>query len=375
MQIYVTLGGPIDYQQAHAILSKNRRAVVDPITLYGLVRLGIAEIVRASFDDLGVVQTTIDLLRRFVQDRERAKDNKQGTLGWDGEHYQMIELGPDAVNHLISQAQAVLSFAESLTRLPAEASGDIPDQAKQLFEELDPAYLDTILAARGDGRILLCDDSPFRQIAAATAPIEGMWTQPAVAYAIEAGKLTPDNHFRVGNALTEAGYFFTTANCGNFLHALTESGWTLNPTVMALIESLARPTNMPQGVEVVLRDLIWASWAQIHDTDAFGALFTAVFAAFDKTRPRSDVDALIDRAFAGAERLIRRKLFPAAFQHGLRGSTSHTPVGPIAKEARGVPDRTAGRIARALSDALHDARNGESQPASTESEPAENSGP
>jgi hypothetical protein len=291
-----------------------------------------------------------------VQERERAKDNKQGTLGWDGEHYQMIELGPDAVNQLISQAQAVLSFAESLTRLPAEAPGDMPDQAKQLFEELDPAYLDTILAARGDGRILLCDDSPFRQIAAATAPIEGTWTQPAVTFAIDAGKLTPDNHFRVGNALTEASYFFTTINCGNFLHALTESGWTLTPTVTALIDSLARPTNMPQGVEVVLRDLIWASWAQIHDTNAFGALFTPVFTAFDKTRPRNDVDALIDRAFAGAERLIRRKLFPAAFQHGLRGSTSHMPVGPIAEEARGVPNRTVGRIARALSDALNEAR-------------------
>ena len=365
MQLHVTLGGPNDYQQAHAILSKNRRAVVDPITLYGLVRLGIAEIVRASFDDLGVVQTTIDLLRRFVQERERGKDNKQGRLGWDGEHYQMIEFGPDAVDHLISQAQTVLSFAESLTRIPAEAPGAIPDEAKQLFEELDPAYLDTILAVRGDGRILLCDDASFRQIAAATAPIEGIWTQPAVAFAIDAGKLTLDNHFRVGNALTEASYFFTTINCGNFLHALTESGWTLNPTLMALIESLARPTNMPQGVDVVLRDLIWASWAQIHDTDAFGALFTAVFAAFDKTRPHNDVDALTDRAFAEAERLIRRKLFPAAFQHGLRGSTFHTPVGPIAEEARGVPNRTVGRFARALSDALHDARNREAQTAST----------
>ena len=373
MLFHVTVGSANDYEQAHRILSGNRRAVVDPITLYGLVRLGIAESVRASFDDLGVVQTTIDLLRRLVQEREQAKGSKQGSLGWDGEHIQMIEFGPDAVDYRISQAQAVLSFAESLTRLPAEAPGDISDQAKQLFETLDPAYLDTILAARGDGRILLSDDLPFRQIAAETAPIESIWTQPAVAFAISVGALPPDDHFRVGNMLTEAGYFFTIINCGSLLHALRESAWTLSPTVLALITSTARPTNTQQGVEILLRDLIWTTWAQKHDDPALGALFTAVFVAFDKTRPRSDVDALIDRAFAGAERLIRQQLFPAAFQHGLRGSTSHMPVGPIAEEARGVPNRTIGRIASALSNALRDARESKEQATSTstDGEPGE----
>ena len=65
MQFNVVLGRPEDYAEANRILDQRaHRAVIDPITLYGLVRVKIAETVRAAFEDLGVVQTTLDLLPR-----------------------------------------------------------------------------------------------------------------------------------------------------------------------------------------------------------------------------------------------------------------------------------------------------------------------
>ena len=79
LQFNVVLGRAEDFAEAHKTLSEgSRRAVVDPITLYGLVRLKIAGIVRASFDDLGVVQTTIDLLRRVLHERESERGRHQG---------------------------------------------------------------------------------------------------------------------------------------------------------------------------------------------------------------------------------------------------------------------------------------------------------
>ena len=78
----------------------------------------------------------------------------------------MIELGPEAIEGRITQAREVLEFAESLTVVPAEAAAGIKDEAKQLFEELDEAYLDSVLAAKGSDRILLSDDGPFRGLAA-----------------------------------------------------------------------------------------------------------------------------------------------------------------------------------------------------------------
>ena len=117
LQFNVVLGRPEDYAEAHDLLSAAKgRAIVDPTTLYGLVRLKIAETVRASFDDLGVTQTTIDLFRRVVQDRERDRGRKQGIFGWDGEHFQMVELGPEAIEGRIAQAQEVLEFGPSCLR-------------------------------------------------------------------------------------------------------------------------------------------------------------------------------------------------------------------------------------------------------------------
>ena len=73
MHFNVTMGGFDDFQQAHDLIKSTRRAVVDPITLFGLVKLKIAEVVRASFDDLGVVQT---ILLRFRPKESRFSDGR-----------------------------------------------------------------------------------------------------------------------------------------------------------------------------------------------------------------------------------------------------------------------------------------------------------
>jgi len=56
--------------------------------------------------------------------------------------------------------------------VPAEAVGGIKEEAKQLFEDLGSAYLDTVLAAKGDNRILLSDDLPFSVLAAEAAQVK-----------------------------------------------------------------------------------------------------------------------------------------------------------------------------------------------------------
>ena len=79
------LGLPQEFTSACNLLTKSRKAVIDPITLYALTRLHVAEKARACFDDLGVVQTSIDLLRRLVDQRGQGRGKDHGSLGWDGD--------------------------------------------------------------------------------------------------------------------------------------------------------------------------------------------------------------------------------------------------------------------------------------------------
>jgi len=356
LQFNVVLGRPEDYAEAHDLLSRvNGRAIVDPTTLYGLVRLKIAETVRESFDDLGVVQTTIDLFRRVVQDRERDRGRQQGVLGWDGEHYQMIELGPEAIEGRIAQAQEVLEFAQSLTVVPAEAAAGIKDEAKQLFDELDEAYLDTVLAAKGSDRILLSDDGPFRVLAAEAGGIKTVWTQAAVSFAVGQKELSSESYFEVGNTLADAKYFFTTISPGNFFYALKASQWELTPTVHTLIDLIARAPNVPQNVLNLLGDLAKVSWLQKPDVEAFERLFAAIFAAFAKAQPNLDLEAIGNVIFAAVQDFLRQR-FEVRFRDELRSSTYMRSVGVIVQEQRSIYRGLAAQIGNSLGQALRKAQ-------------------
>jgi hypothetical protein len=264
----------------------------------------------------------------------------------------MIELGPDAIEHRISEARSMLSFAESLTLIPAEAPGEIKAEAKQLFDDLDPAYLDTILAAHGNDRILLCDDLPFRLLAAETAPIRTVWTQPAVAFGVSLGLLSVHDHFRVSNVLAESGYFYTTINNGNFLHALKQSRWSIDTTARALADLLARPTNVADRVLLVLSDLMWSGWVVSPNSETFKNLFAAIFSSFMKAQPNLGIEALADAAFSRAQRTIRRNIVLARLRGQLLQSTYLTPVASVIAELEDLPQKTIRLIAQLLTEAL-----------------------
>jgi hypothetical protein len=352
IQFNVVPGRPEDYADAVRLLKAGpKRFVVDPITVYGLVRLRIAETVRAACGDLGVTQTTIDLLRRVLYEREQGRGRQQGIMGWDGEHYRMIDLGPDAIEARIIEIQEVLHFAESLTLVPAEAPGGIRDEAKELFEDLDPAYLDTILAAQGNDRILFCDDAPFRALAGAVIAIRSVWTQAMLLDGLREKAIAADDYFRAGNALAEFGYFFTSINVGNFTLALCEADWSLSPAIRALIDLVARPPNAPQGVINVLGELMQTGWAEKPSIDAYENLFAAIFAAFKKAQPQTDPQMLANAAFAKVRQALLRP-YRGVFRRKLLKSTYLTPVNTVSAEAWRAPERIAKQIMEALGRAL-----------------------
>jgi len=366
LQFNVAVGNREDYEVARQILQGNRRAVIDPITLWGLVRLRIADIVRSSFDDLGIVQTALDLLRRTVQERRDNRGVEQSRLAWDGEHYRMTKLGPEAIEYRISEAEAVLAFAEALTLVPAEAAVEVPDEARKLYEDLDPAYFDTILAARGDNRVLLSDDRQFRALATEAIGIAGIWSQAAVMSGSVLRIVTADNYCKVAVTLAETGYFYTSVNCGTFVYALRQSSWALTPTVNALIDWLVRPQNEPLGVLGVLSELIRVGWALKPDDRQFEDFFAALFAGFNRADPKRDLAGLVQMAFSNLDGVIHRQFLRTRFAEELCNSTYLTPVAVSIAEIDGLRHRLGSRIGLSLSNALRTAvsRNSEASPVS-----------
>ena len=187
----------------------------------------------------------------------------------------------------ISEAEAVLSFAETLTRLPAEASVEMPDEARKLYEDLDPSYFDTILAARGDNRVLLSDDKAFRALSTEAIGVQGVWSQATVMSGLASQKVRPDDYFTALIRLIDARYFYTSINSAAFLHALRQSNWEITPTIRIFCELLARPQNDAIGVSGVLSELVRGAWAEKPDDREYEDCAEREFRYFRRAHIRS----------------------------------------------------------------------------------------
>jgi hypothetical protein len=341
-----------EFAYAKTTLGSNRRGIVDPITLYGLVQLGIADQVKAAFQDLGVVQTSRDILRAYAKEQRDGRNRQQGSFGWDGTHYRLTEWTKEAVEENVSNAQAAVDFAESLTLVASEASSGITVEASDTFQDVDPAFLDSIRAAQGDGRVLLSDDRPLREFAFAAARIPTVWTQAVVKYAAEAGMIQPDSFLEVTAVLAESSHSFTMVGHQDFLHELRKTGWVVSDRITKFLDLMALPSNDQESVRTVLANLIFFGWFSAPSQEAFKVFFLRVFRALKAAQPGANSAELARHSFDAVERHIQARAHARHLRRRLLDSTSVTPVAVVIESLDRVAGRVAARIWALLSEAL-----------------------
>jgi hypothetical protein len=352
VEFHTAFGVTPEFAEADSTLATNRCAVVDAITLYGLVRLGIADRLKAVFEDLGVVRTTLDLLRAYVEEWRAKRGTQQGSFGWDGEHYRMMELTNEMIEQHVADAQAALDFAEALTLIPAETRAGIKDEARDAFENVHPAFLDSILAAQGDGRVLLCDDRPLRCLAAEAAGVPSVWSQAAAKFAMEKRLITSESYFEVTGALAEASYAFTIIGHLDFLYELNKTAWVVSPRAEKFIELLANPSSEQGSVRNVLSGLIFSGWRDAPSKDAYQTVFAKLFRSLKKAQPGIVVAKLAQDVFEQAMTALRTAVRKRYFMERLKRSTYLTPVGVVVQSIDRLADPTGSRVAGVISEAI-----------------------
>ena len=139
--------------------------VVDPITLYCIWVAEIQNAVIEVFGGLSITQSTIDLITLLIENL-KSSGMANGFLRMNGEHLSYGELEHGAVEYEISRLESLRSWASAKgTTLPAIPKNDLEGQQVGLYEVMDPACYDTLLATEGHGRLLISEDSYFRGIA------------------------------------------------------------------------------------------------------------------------------------------------------------------------------------------------------------------
>jgi tetratricopeptide (TPR) repeat protein len=268
-------------------------AVVDPVTLWGLRRLGLEARVLSAFPRVGLVQGTVDLLRELVQDRRESVGRKQGTMSWVGDSPTVIEVDNAWCAARLAEAEDVLAFAETLEILPAEASAALAEEARPILARLPSAFVDTIYAAQTPGRVLLSDDRVFRGLSEAAGGVSGVWSQVALQAALSQARITIQEYADGVLALVEAAYSFTSLSTPVLMHALKAANWRIEPRVEKLFLLVARPSNEPESVKRLLTDILALAFTTDLERVAFCAIASALLQAFKAAQPDRDLRLLV----------------------------------------------------------------------------------
>lgn len=214
--------------------------LVDPVTLYGWTRMGVAADITKSPNRLAVVQATIDMLRELVEERESQRGKRLGTFGWDGQHYRLIEMSEDAIERQVADATAALRLAESLMLVASESEHRLSDEILELLQAMHPAFQDTILASLQPKRSFLSDDLGIRAIAQQAGSLS-TWTQAFV----QAGHCPNGiSHFEyrvVIGALLDRHHRFTQISNADILAELLDSGWIINDRLRGMARAMIGP--------------------------------------------------------------------------------------------------------------------------------------
>ncbi|MFB9961238.1 hypothetical protein ACFFOP_01475 [Sinosporangium siamense] len=218
-------------------------------------------------DVLGVfarVMTTDAVMLDALGASDKLALRKVGTAVWDDRHdrVQVIAVSPAEISRQVSQASALLSAIESLTR--------IPQPATEAFDRLDApairAWASVADLAQQRQVALWSDDSVLRaharQVGIATTS-----TTAILDYLLGAGRITAEAHEQAIRALIKAHIGDMPLNEPRLLELAEDEGW--RPTHVAL--ALSRP----------------AAWADaLRAVNLFGRLTIQIRSHCPETLPR-----------------------------------------------------------------------------------------
>ena len=355
-----SVGDAVEFSKARDAIAQATRTIIDPVTLFVLVKLGVASAIKEMCPNLSIVQTSVDMLQQFANEHEHKASRGGGTLGWDGTQLHMTRFSDGGFSEIAGLARDALVFAKSLDIVPAEGKRPISAGGREILEELHPAFLDSVLASQKDGSIFLTDDLTLRLLAEEAAGIKGVWTQAIVRVSFGHKKCSGELLNTITCKLEAAGFCFLSVSSGDILEELSANNWELTDTLSSLTRLLSRTTNLLPSVIHVLAEVIFRSWSEKPSPTHFSILIRFLLLEFKKQHT-SDLCVTI---FAAAYRLtyasVLRDNRRARFNNALQATTCHTGMSFLIEKIDEAKLPMMNEIFRVISSQIEELRIGRS---------------
>ena len=268
--INCALGTTNERAQAVDNITKNDTGyVLEPYSLFSIVALGIHVALSDAFGEFTVTQSTIDLYNAHILDHERTPG--MGSLAKVGDEYVMDSMTDERREAQIRPFKETLAWAKQNCRI-VPAIEDLPPSWHDLGDDLHPAFVDSVLAAKAEGAILVTDDIVLRSLASQDAGVSGVWLQPLLMIAREKNKISYETYCQSVVALADAGLNFISLDGGCLHWSVADDGGELSERSKNLLNLMTKPTvELPSSFRVCAEFLLRVWHSDVPKTKAISA--------------------------------------------------------------------------------------------------------
>ena len=252
-QIKSCQGFAVERDQAiNTALTATKGFIIDPFSLYTFQRLGLLDLLlELGHGQLGITQSAIDLIVELIEKRKAMGPCLM--LSKQDDQFVKEDVTQENVQLSLEIFEKLLTWCQlNCEIIPAVGKQGAGEEVALLFSELDPVFLDTLLAASATGRVLISEDLHYRQVGSLCFGVEGVWAQPLLWAARKQTLLPPAAYHEAILQLIDMNYGFISISTDDLLHHLGKTGYTLNGDFQKLLEVLSTPnTDIMSAIYVV----------------------------------------------------------------------------------------------------------------------------
>lgn len=245
-------------------ISEDTRFVIDLTSLIVIFNCNIAKDITEKFGKFIVPQSMVDALRQKQTELGGREESGYGTLSKQDGKYIRDQATPAQIKKSIDHITELLGFVEQFCEVTTvTAALDIQLEERRTWSDaIGSEFLDAILLAKEEGRILLSDDHLLRRIAQSEYSIEGTWTQ-IILLKLKADKLISNESYCNSTIeLTKLHYRHARIDSDVLVEASKKAGWALKSPFTDVIKEMTLEEVTTDSVSNVLTEFLYELWKQ-----------------------------------------------------------------------------------------------------------------
>ncbi len=238
--------------------------VTDALTFYIVRRLGLEDTIVEMLGPIGMTESSVDVFRQRLEEIELHRGKPFMVISYQNGQYFREEISTERLHAALNEVQNDLLWIErNCDLLPAESDVGLSSALREISKRFGRNIFDSILAADGSHRILLCEDYYYRLLASQHGNIPTTWLQPVLIMAKDNKLLSLEKFDGAIYNMLECHSDFISVDSGSLSRAANSETDLDGKRFKKIAEALGGPSaDMKSHIEVAASFLseIWKEY-------------------------------------------------------------------------------------------------------------------